>query len=331
MPRENYLCPRCNYSTEKKSSMNNHLFKMKKQCPSSGSDLFLTEDIKMNILENRVYKIKDETKIMNQTINNYNTMNNFVSSMDTVDKITQLMAHRHLELTHFEETVEEHYGSVVELLEDCKVDHKLNKPDLMLIVDNLTRAIRGNQHSEFIKALNVIYDNKRKRIKIYSGQWEEHLVTNGLIYLVQCIVDYYLGAYEVYLIRKLNHPGITVQENSALLRCIEDYYQFIACFEIEPICKGKSDNQILMNISDDDMGEENEEDAYSISIRFTKIYERIDGSLTKAHQKAVRADMLDIIKANSQMNVIELDKNIIGLVNIDPDFKERLFCNKLQQ
>ena len=40
MPRENYLCPRCNYSTEKKSSMNNHLFKMKKQCPSSGSDLF---------------------------------------------------------------------------------------------------------------------------------------------------------------------------------------------------------------------------------------------------------------------------------------------------
>ena len=51
-----YTCPRCGYETIKKNSMNRHLNEKKTPCPASLLKVDLTEDIKNEILENRIYR-----------------------------------------------------------------------------------------------------------------------------------------------------------------------------------------------------------------------------------------------------------------------------------
>jgi len=62
--------------------MTYHLAIMKRICPSTVSDITLTQEIKDTVLTSRLYRIKTEQQIVNQTINNYNQMNNFMSEMD---------------------------------------------------------------------------------------------------------------------------------------------------------------------------------------------------------------------------------------------------------
>jgi hypothetical protein len=57
-----YSCIRCNYSTERKSNMFYHLYKMKKPCPGTKNVIELTDEIKQHILDNRIYKIPEEPK-----------------------------------------------------------------------------------------------------------------------------------------------------------------------------------------------------------------------------------------------------------------------------
>jgi len=56
-----YSCVRCGYETENKYSMNTHLYKKKKPCPTAVNNIELTDEIKKYILENRIYKIPEIT------------------------------------------------------------------------------------------------------------------------------------------------------------------------------------------------------------------------------------------------------------------------------
>jgi hypothetical protein len=317
-----------------------HLYKKKKDCPGTINDIELTDAIKDLVLKNRIYHIKDEAKIITQTINYNNTMNNFISSMDAVEKITRLAAHKQIEITGFEEKLEAKYDKCVRRLENdtFKYDHKLGQSDFMVIVDNLTKAIRGSQRNEFLEELNVIYDSKRKRIKVYSGKWEEYLVVHGITHLLNTIIDYYLEAYEIYLMRKITKSR-NVKEVSSFTQCLHDYYQFIGCFDIDPYCKGKYDNKIMFNKDEpeydipppagpedtDTEADEDRDSGYTIATRFTAMYIDIYGSITNTQRKSKQAEMLEVIKSNSKNNIMELDKDILDLVNIDTAFKERIF------
>ncbi len=57
-----YTCIRCGYTTDRKSSMKEHLFKKIKSCPAIKNDIDLTDNIKNYILINRFYKISKEEK-----------------------------------------------------------------------------------------------------------------------------------------------------------------------------------------------------------------------------------------------------------------------------
>jgi len=299
LPIEPYRCPRCGYNTIKKPCMRYHLMVMKRMCPATLSDIVLTEDIKEHILKERVYHMKDEAKT-----------------------ITQVIAHD--EVKNYR-----HVG---------RLYGQLAQSDFMVIVDNLTKAIRGSQRNEFLEELNVIYDSKRKRIKVYSGKWEEYLVVHGITHLLNTIIDYYLEAYEIYLMRKITKSR-NVKEVSSFTQCLHDYYQFIGCFDIDPYCKGKYDNKIMFNKDapeydiapvsgpedTDTEADEDSESGYTIATRFTAMYIDIYGSITNTQRKSKQAEMLEVIKSNSKNNIMELDKDILDLVNIDTAFKERIF------
>jgi len=310
--------------------MGNHYYRVIKSCPASLKEVVLTDTVKEYVMNNRVYHDKDDVKVTNQTINNYNTMNNFLANMNTIDKITRFAEYKQIELTSFEEKVEAKYEQHFEELthDTFREPLELSQSQLMEIVDNLTKAIRGSQRTCFLEDFNFIYDSKRKRINIYSGRWEEYLVVNGIEYLILNIKDYYLEAYEIYLMRNLCKSGIDISKVNRFTKCLEDYYHFLSCFEIKPYCKGKYDNQILYNKEDERFDQEPDEldrDGYIISERFSKMYNDIYGAITNTERKSKQKELLDIIKSNSKNNLEELDKNIIDLVKVDADFKEGIF------
>jgi len=82
-----YECIRCGYKTAHKSSMRNHLYKNKKPCPAVKNKLDLTDEIKEEIMNNRIYEIKVEPKhspVFNQ---------NLVIDMENIEKIRTILEH----------------------------------------------------------------------------------------------------------------------------------------------------------------------------------------------------------------------------------------------
>jgi len=309
--------------------MKNHLYETKKTCPCIVKNIELTDDIKEFIMTNRLYHIVDEVKVTNQTINNYNTMNNFIANMDYVEKITKLANHKQLEIVDFESQVEEEYQRTVNKLDrnTFKYGFSLNHQNFMEIIDTLTKALRGDKRNEFIEHINFIYDSKRKRIRVYNSEkWEDLLVSAGLNYLISTIAAYYLESYETYLIRKINSAASIVQQTEQQ-KCLEDYYMFLACFDVDPYVKGKHDAQILYTQDSSEFNHTptaDDIDAHKLVDKFTGIYTRIDESLTNSQKRALHKEVLDTIKSNTKNTVTEIDKNILNLINIDEEFKTHI-------
>ena len=77
-PSSPYICVRCNYSTPKKSNMENHLYKKKNLCDNI-SNIELTDDIKKSILKKiplNNHNITDNTQQNNTEQNNIEQMQN---------------------------------------------------------------------------------------------------------------------------------------------------------------------------------------------------------------------------------------------------------------
>lgn len=312
--RPPYTCPRCGYETPKRPHMRYHFYATKKTCQGIVNTLELTDEIKHHVLDNRIYHIKDEVKVMNQTINNYNTMNNIVAGMDVVDKITQYALYKHVGINAIEDTIASRYETTITQLQDNTFDVSTSKPDFMDIVHTVTSARDFRDNELLLENLNCIYDAKRKRVQVYSGvRWESQV--DGITWLAGNIVAEYLEAYEMFLIRKLYGGGPVLQgtEVTAINKCIRDYYTFIACFEIQPYACVKHTDEF------------DEDAANEILTKYTKLYEEVAEALSNSYVKSIHKQMLDIVKSNSQNNVIDLDKSIINLVNVQPDFKRILF------
>lgn len=52
-----YVCPRCAFTTHKKSNIQNHFYKRKNPCPATEHDIELTDEIKQHVVKNHIYKI----------------------------------------------------------------------------------------------------------------------------------------------------------------------------------------------------------------------------------------------------------------------------------
>jgi hypothetical protein len=312
-----YECPRCNYKTPKKSSIKTHFIRQK-SCPAVVNNINLTEEIKECVLENRVYKVKDETKTIVQNINYNNTMINFVGNMDAVEKIMRVAQYQQVGINSFDNTCEQTYEAVVNKMDIGTFDLYNSKPDFMEIVNRLTSA-RDNSKDRRLKLenLNCLYDIKRKRLRVYDGTWDDHLDNSGLEFIANTIVDRYLEAYEIYIIKNIyGDVVLTGLEASEARECLKDYYKFIACFDIKPYATEKA-------LQDSYFDEVVREQIYK---DLGEMYDQINDSMTKTYFKDIHKQMMDIIKSNTYISIAELDKAIIGIVNVQSDFKQLLFA-----
>jgi len=333
MPRtalQKYMCPRCGYETNKKPCMRKHLYDMKTQCPGiKNASLELTNDIKEHILKNRVYDIPKEVPI--QTLIQQNqTIHNYIANMDTFTKLNHLATYENLEIADFESIVEQRYKRDARRFQTdgFRGNIEYNQQHFLEMIAKVTEAKEVDEFS-------VVYDQENDRIHVSmgGGNWDKYLRKPGITYLIDTVVSYCLEYYEIYLCRKMNTTKILLEKQS-LTQSLLAYYRFIASFDIKPYVFGKQDAQVLYNDADpeyDSSASRGDVAAYRLVDACNKLYNDAVKMLTETQKRATLKEVMDIIKTNTKINISELNKKIMNILQIDVDFKEHVLLNTWQR
>jgi hypothetical protein len=313
MKKDKYTCIRCHYSTNQRSHIIKHLYLLKKPCPAIKNNIELTDQIKQYILDNRVYHLPAEPKtIINNTINYNNTINNFIASMDPIEKLSKYISFTAMSLNGFSDTIEDNLKDKAFLLEDAQNDIAIDSNGLLEIVDQVSSLASSN-----VEHLNMLYDTKFNKLKVYEdGSWNEFIITSGIKTLLSKIQEFYFDAYEFYLIRKIElHENF--RERSKCKELLIEYYKFIGCFDIDPDSKNRSDSVILYD-------EVDHEETKEISDRYHALYIKTRDDTKKSDINTTKRQVIDILKKNSEKNICELNKKVASLFHMEEEFKNKL-------
>lgn len=319
-----YTCPRCGYNVNHKGAMKKHLYGLKKDTCQAllPTSIELTPEIKEHIVKNRIYyppptptpTAQPGPTTINNTINNIQTMNNYVSNMDMLVKLNQVMQHDNLELISFDEKVETKYETLANKLtsHNARANISFTRDNIFDMIQNMIFA-----HPKALNEFNLFYDKDKDRIYYYMGKiWEDQYHAEGAKYLIDTLVSNYLDFYEVYIIRQVTNGAFC--DRSTLMNHLEDYYRFTSTFEIKPYVRGKRDSNILYN---EDDGEYDTGDEYTISDRFNSLYLKCMKDVTSANKKALYKTVIDIIKISTKANLKELNKRVMDIIKVDETFK----------
>jgi hypothetical protein len=251
MTKKPYTCPRCDYITTLKANMRKHLYKRQEICPATTNRVELTDDIKEDILKNRVYLIPKpvkETTIINNIQNN-NTMNNYIKNMDSLDKIKKYINYNDIDLVSIEDDLENTFSARVKKLEGnkFKFGYDIDENRLFDIIEEICKIRRGD-----FKKLNIVYDDKMKELNLFkSGSWEILILDRGLREIVSLLQDYFLNYYEKYLVMKI-YKEVNEQEKMKYREDLERHYKLLGCFDLPPYIKDKNDLEILEKYYNED-------------------------------------------------------------------------------
>jgi hypothetical protein len=318
--KDPYECPRCGYQTYDKTFMRKHLYKLKKQCPGSRNELFMTEEIKSYILQNRIYRPLEQEKQIKTIINTYNTVNNFVANMSVTNKIEKLLNHQGTELQHFEDSVENIYKNRCIIMENKSLLSpiiKLKHENFLEFIDEVSNVTTR------LDKFNILYDAKLNKILLFErGTWQESLTLQGMRQIIECIKAHYLDAYECYLIRNIKLPGTNPFRRQECLDLLKDYYSFLVTFDISPYTYNHVDNEIIGEISICD----NQIDM--IANEFFDRYQVINDKITKGEIMKLQGEVLDIIRRNSSRNIEELNIKLMDIFRMDTNFKSTLLAKQ---
>lgn len=314
-----YQCPRCGYGTNQKGHMFNHLFKRKKPCHTDNHMIDLTNDIKEHVLNYGKYHIEPQTKSIvkttnnSQNINNYYVLSNILSKMDPVEKLTEYVNYKGVQITDYEEYVENLYSDQVEKLENEQVKHfSLNKQDLLEIVDKVTSF-------EDVTKCNFIYDTDTNKFSFYNyGKWKSLLHDAGVKEIIENIQKCYLDSYELYLLKKYDSVSCMHLAKQQVREHLEEYYKFLSCFSIEPYVANKTNAQIL--------GLETTDEEYDIQDKWMNIFKDLQKQISVYDCNKVRKEVANIAKINTKKSIVDLNKKMMEVFNMDEEFKQMVIA-----
>lgn len=312
--KTHYECTRCGYKSKDKSRMKRHLYELKKQCPSLSNDIELTDEIKLYILDNRVYRIQ-EIKPPTNIITNYNQINNFISSMDLQEKLDRYIKFKNIEIMDFEDQIEDHFESHIKKLDMNRYSsYRLDLDDMLDVIDKVTYI------SKDVENFNIYYDEIPNKLRILTcGEWNTMLLDAGIKHMLHKIKACYLDAYECYLLRKLDDSSTGAHSRMQFKEHMLDYFKFLACFDISPYVADASDGDILKN----------NDNSYDLQDQWYPKFKSIKESITVTESNKIKKEVKDIVKRNTKSNIIELNKLIMQVFNVDADFKENII-NSIQ-
>lgn len=312
-----YTCPRCSYTTKLKGDIKRHLYKLIKTCPATENNIELTDEIKLFILENRIYHLPKEKKepTFIQNIQYNNTMTNYIKNMDSVDKIGKYLEYNNSETKCFEEYIGDLFNNLIDNLKENKFKcgtYDINEDRQLEIISDVSKLRSGK-----LENMNVFYDEKTKELNINNGCWDSFVVDKGVKELIYMLQNTLLDHYEQYLIKQYHIFEVNERTKQKVREDIERHFKFIGCFELEPFIKGKDDCDIL--------GEEHGDfGKYTIEDKYIPIYNNIVDNMKRYEINKMKKNILDILKSNTKKNIKELNKKIVELMNIDEEFKKTL-------
>lgn len=318
--KEPYVCPRCGYSTRDRSCMKKHLYVNKKPCPGTKSTGELSDTMREYILANRIFiEPVAPAPTFNQTINNYNTMNNFVAALDPLTKLKEYSNYKKVDVLPFDRDVELKYEKKRMRLEDNTFDYEHHSEDILDIIDKVS-SCREPDASDF----NLLYDKSMNKFLMYDlGDWQERLAVNGVQSVVNTIKDYFWNAFECYLIRRIEQHDNEVRMSELL----DNHYRFLASVECGPFIVDKHDKQIMFNMDDDLYWEQpdfNDVGAHKIRDDYMGKFTRIQQSISRKDKEDEKKKVVGIIMRNSKKNMLHLNKLLVSIMQGDDEFKHTL-------
>lgn len=307
-----YTCPRCGYETTLKGNMRAHLYKRQDVCPGTVCIMEFTESIKECILKNRIYHVTEQRvaspPTINQVINNYNMINNFVTNMDAMDKLDKITNHKKIDMIGFDDRITDKYGTQIDKLDSGGCKHFfLDTASIMDIIHDITKC-------DDISTCNVLYDVLNNNIKLYvNGEWECNRFDRGVESILRNIQDCYLDNYEKYLLRKAASGGPFVQ--SQVKEYLEHYYRILISFDLPSILVSMNDVDVLDNDSLD----------YTLQEKYYHgLFMHVETTTSVSQANKIKREINDIIKQNSKSNIIELNKQVMELIKVDDEFKNNV-------
>ena len=325
-PSAKYVCPRCMYETSLKRLMKRHFETLKKPCPNKMS-LELTDEIKNDVLQNHfyVFKIENSTSFeakpitgLNQTFNNFQTINNIVSNMESIEKIKMIIDYQGIHQLDYEDRLERDFQARLEKLEQDEYagGYCLNHDNLLQLVDGATKMDEDD-----LNQFNILFDKTLNRVKILScGKWDSYLEEIGVKEVIRLLKSYFLDSYEMYLVKHLHSEDLK-KNRFSIRNHLDIYYKFLSTFDLDASVCTQTDRMIMGY----ELRPNNE---YYLAEHYGKIYRDIKSETKISEKNKIRRTITNIIKENSTHNLNKLNKIMLDLVKTDPEFLNQIINSK---
>ncbi|NDE91507.1 MAG: hypothetical protein EB059_10315 [Alphaproteobacteria bacterium] len=280
-------------------------------------------------MTNRVYKIPVAPVVpvaptVTNQISTHNTIVNFIAGLDSISKINKYAEHNDIELVDFETQVEQKYKrNAHKFLNDGFSNNvEFNEGHFIEMISDVTEASSPSN-------ISIVYDKGSDTLHFSVGgnEWDRLRKKPGVVFLVETVIISHLKFYEIYLIRKIQSAKAISKQ--ALEECLNTYYKFIAVFDIKPYVYGREDAQVMYNEDDDEYSEDSSRgdvEAHRIVDACNTIYTRIKRDLTESYKKSTMKQVMDIIQQSNKLNMADLNKALLEVLNVDPGFRDRLLA-----
>ena len=323
-PKAIYKCPRCGYTTNQKNMMRRHLYLLKKPCAGSVNVVTLTDEIKEHILENREWHPPPQEQQQNlaaptiqQTINNYNTMNTLVTRVDDLTKLIAYAQYNNTTIVNFSDEVEETYEKRRICMDGLK------SKNIFLDQSVFYDAIDDVTSIKDLAQLNILYEDVAQKLRIYDdNEWRTVLFDKGITEIIERIKEHYLDVYERYLIRLYYDDSTSAAKKAYIREHVQEYYKFIACYDLMPFVYDKTDHEICFNEQND-----SENERWTMNEYWYPMFKDVKTKLQVTYVKGIKKDVANIVKRNAKANVVELNRKVIELIQMDEDFKKDVLAN----
>jgi hypothetical protein len=317
-----FRCPRCFYEAPRKQQIQYHMNRTR-ICPAEKDDIELTDEIRNIVYNKRIYQPEDlkheRVDQFSRTVNNNNITNNNCGNVNYIMNIINtnftplrlvdtFSKCKQISLIPFEDFLNEKFKDKQnELSDQEKISNIEMRSDDFLDIIGMVSSVTDINYQD----MNLFYDDYESCLNIYDDNvWKTSIIGNGLKMLVEKLKTYLFDYYECNLINKIATTHVH-HEKQRVTELLEEYYSFIATFDVRPYVYNQSDCFILNNVTD--MEKQDTAQAY------TQQYVSIKEKLKPSHVRAFRKSVLDIIKKKSSI-WLQVIKNV--LANLAAEDKE---------
>lgn len=326
-----YECYRCGYKTNQKHHMRMHM-ERKTTCPATNASTELTQEIKQEILRSRIYRpqlpsstvpcIFNDASHMTQPhphsfinfnthIYNYNNMNAIMNiitpNLSDGERVIKFVEYKQKEMISLCDDVENMFQSQIRKFRNDEYffGYHLTINEILELFDKILKL----KYDDFTD-MNIIYNKENNKINILDDtlEWEDHLLDRGIQYIIECVQDCFLHEYERYLASKIR--SLTGQTKQSYKERLEEYYRFIAVFDMPPLCSDKNKHCQIDFITNDVIDE------------FYPLFVKVKKSIKVSEKNELKRKFVDIVKHGSEKNTKNFYTEFYNLYNKNDRFKE---------